>query len=86
MAELEGDLVKHFQHIDNIGHEAPVPLLDLGQNLVVVSVLCSSLHIHQGLLQDNKSFEHEEGGVPAGGYILPEEMENQKIAKLRLPT
>ena len=30
MAELEGDLVKHFQHIDNIGYEAPVPLLDLG--------------------------------------------------------
>ena len=74
MAELEGDLVKDLQHVDDIADEAPVPLLEFGQSLVVVSVLCSSLHIHQGGLQDNKSFEHDVGGVPAGGYILPEEM------------
>ena len=65
MTELEGYLIEDFQHIDNVGHEAPVPLLDLAQCLVVVSVLCLSLHVHQGLLQDNKSFKHEECGVPA---------------------
>ena len=79
MAELEGYLIEDFQHIDNVGHEAPLPLLDLAQCLVVVSVLCPSL-------QDNKSFKHEECGVPASGYVLPEKMENQNIANLRLPT
>ena len=86
MTELEGYLIEDFQHIDNVGHEAPLPLLDLAQCLVVVSVLCPSLHEHQGLLQDNKSFKHEECGVPASGYVLPEKMENQNIANLRLPT
>ena len=41
MAELLRDLKKHLQDVDNIGDESPVPLLDLGQDLVMVFELLS---------------------------------------------
>ena len=74
MAELKRDFIKYLQHVHNIGHETPVPLLDLRQDLVVILELLSSLHIHQGRLQDNKTFKHEVGRVPPGRHILPEEV------------
>ena len=86
MAELLRDLKKHLQDVDNIGDESPVPLLDLGQDLVMVFELLSPQHIQQSWFQHHKAFKHQVGRVPASGHILPEYMKIKGWQKYRFPT
>ena len=86
MAELLRDLKKHLQDVDNIGDESPVPLLDLGQDLVMVFELLSPQHIQQSRFQHHKAFKHQVGRVPASGHILPEYMKIKGWQKYRYPT
>ena len=61
MAKLLRDLKKHLQDVDDIGDEGPLPLLDLGQDLVMVFELLSPQHIQQCGFQHHKAFKHQVG-------------------------
>ena len=61
MAQLQCDLIEDLQHVHNIAHHSPVPLLNLLEGLVVILVLLSTLHVQQGWLEDNKAVKHQVG-------------------------